>query len=99
MPTSSSETMCTSTDDCFCQEQVRQSLSPNSPYAQRMTSSADMASICSGLSRSALIEQDLLQGVAPEAEPERLERDHLVGRDVAKVHRRAELPDEPRLGC
>ena len=26
----SSETMCTSTDDCFCQEQVRQSWSPNS---------------------------------------------------------------------
>ena len=31
------ETMCTSTDDCFCHEHVRQSLSPNSAYAQRRT--------------------------------------------------------------
>ena len=43
-PGSSSETMCTSTDDCFCHEHVRQSLSPNSEYAQRRTSSADIAS-------------------------------------------------------
>ena len=36
--------MCTSTDDCFCHEHVRQSLSPNSACAQRSTSSAGIAS-------------------------------------------------------
>ena len=42
-------------------------------------------------------EQDLLERVAAEAEPERLERDHLVRRDVAEVDRWAELADEPGL--
>ena len=42
-------------------------------------------------------EQHLLQRVAAQAEAQRLERDHLVGRDVAEVDRRAELLDEPGL--
>src|SRR6266576_5310808 len=88
--------MCTSTDDCFCHEHVRQSLSPNSPYAQRRTSSAGIASM-SGSCRLGVAKQNLLQGVAAQAEPERLERDDLVGRDVPEVHIRAEVLDEPGL--
>ena len=42
-------------------------------------------------------QEHLLQRVAAEPEPQRLERDHLVGRDVAEVHLRAELLHEPRL--
>src|SRR5713226_10306790 len=96
MPIPSSETMWTSTDDCFCQEHVRQSRSPNSAAAQRITSSADMVSV-SGSCRLGVAKQNLLEGVAAQAEPERLERDHFVGRDVAEVHRGAEVPDEPGL--
>src|SRR5438876_1187470 len=44
MSSSSSETMCTSTDDCRCQEHVRHILSPNCSYAQTSTSSAVMRS-------------------------------------------------------
>src|SRR5437879_6239444 len=96
MPIPSSETMWTSTDDCFCQEQVRQSRSPNSAAAQRTTSSADMASV-SGSCRLGVAKQNLLEGVAAQAEPERLERDDFVGRDVAQVDLRAEVLDEPGL--
>src|SRR5256885_3805116 len=39
----------------------------------------------------------LLQGVAAQSEPKRLERDYLLRRDVAEVDRRAELLDEPDL--
>src|SRR5581483_4778793 len=42
-------------------------------------------------------EQHLLHGVATQPEAERLERDHLVGRDVAEVDVRAEVFDEPGL--
>src|SRR4051812_13050538 len=94
----SSETMCTSTDDCFCQEQVRQRPSPSSAYPQRRSSSAVMASTSTSGSDGALAtEQDLLERVAAQAEPEGLERDHLVRRDVAEVDGRAEMLDEPRL--
>src|SRR3954453_14998278 len=92
----SSETMCTSTDDCFCQEHVRQSLSPYSAYAQRRTSSAPIDST-SGGSRLGVAKQHLLHRVAPQPQAERLERDHFLGRDVAEVHVRAELLHEPRL--
>src|SRR5919199_560233 len=96
MSSASSETMCTSTDDCFCHEQVRQSLSPCSAYAHRSSSSAAKAS--NSRSGSAVAtEQHLLQGVAAETKPQRFERDHLVGRDVAEVRVRPELLDEPRL--
>src|SRR5215210_12277 len=95
----SSETMCTRAEDCFCHEQVRQSRSPNSAYAQRRTSSADIASkSTSGCGSALAIKQDLVEGVAAQAQPQRLERDHLVGRNVAEVHVRAELLHEPRLG-
>src|ERR1041384_5622691 len=94
----SSATMWTSTDECFCHEHVRQSRSPNSEYAQRRMSSADMASKSSSGSWGALaIEQDLLQGVTAQAEPQRFQRNDLLGRDVPEVHVRAELLDEPGL--
>src|SRR6266508_3493730 len=96
MSSASSLTMCTSTDDCFCHEQVRQSLSPNSEYAQRRTSSAAIDSI-SGSCRLGVAKQDLLEGVAAQAEPQRLERDDLIGRDVAEVHVRPEVLHEPCL--
>src|SRR4051812_30216591 len=91
--------MCTRTDDCFCQEHETQRRSPNSECAQRMISSADMASTSAGatLSGSALTEEGLVEGVGPQPEPERLERDHLVRRDVAEVHLRAEAAHEPGL--
>src|SRR5579859_212047 len=41
--------------------------------------------------------EHLLQGVAAQAEPQRLEWDDLVGRDVAEVDVRAEVLHEPRL--
>src|ERR1044071_663473 len=100
MSSPSSATMWTSTDDCFCQEQVRQRRSPNSAYAQRRTSSADMPSKStwgSGSGGALAIEQDLPQRVATQPEAQRLERDHFVRRDVAEVDRRAEMLDEPGL--
>src|SRR5688572_25647216 len=93
----SSLTMWTSTDDCFCQEQVRQSLSPNWSYAQTSTSSALIASTSGSWSAGALAKQDLLHRVAAQAQSERLERDHFLGRDVAQVHVRPELLHEPGL--
>src|SRR5262249_8294978 len=41
--------------------------------------------------------QDLLQRVAAEPEAESLERYHFLGRDVAEVDVRPEVPHEPRL--
>src|SRR5919109_4821530 len=61
-------------------------------------SSAAIASKSSSGRRCALaIEQDLLQRVASEPEPQGLERDHLVRGDVAQVHVWAELLHEPGL--
>src|SRR5437016_9968566 len=94
----SSATMCTSTEDCFCQEHVRQRRSPSSAYAQRRMSSAAMASkSSSGRGGALAIEQNLLQRVASQPEAERLEGDDLLRRDVAEVHIRAELLHEPGL--
>src|SRR5512132_4509416 len=91
--------MWTSTEDCFCQEHVRQRRSPNSWAAQRRTSSADRASSSESVSEScALTEQDLLEGVGAEPETERLERDDFLGRDVAEVDLGPEAADEPGLG-
>src|SRR5690242_1706856 len=98
IPSPSSLTMCTRTDDCFCHEQVRQSLSPNCSYAQSSDSSAVMRSTSGSWSAGAVAKQDLLQRVAAQAEPQRLERDHLVGRDVPEIDVRAEVLHEPCLG-
>src|SRR5436309_1707936 len=97
MSSPSSATMCTSTDDCFCHEQVRQSRSRYSACTQRRMSSALIASKSSSGSGGALAKQHLLQRVAPEPETERLEWDDLLRRDVPEVHARAELLDERGL--
>src|ERR671935_1785756 len=95
----SSESMWMSTELCRCHEHVRQSLSPNSAAAHRSTSSAVIASKSSSGSRAVATEEHLLQRVGAEAEPQRLERDDLLGRDVPEVHARPELPHEPGLGA
>src|SRR3954453_2790125 len=101
--------MWTRTDDCFCHEQVRQSRSPNSAAPQRRISSAGMASksrpnrslaeVASTASsgRGRLAKEHLLERVAAQPEPERLERDHLFGWNVSQIDNRPELLDEPRL--
>src|SRR5918999_3291942 len=97
---SSSETMCTSTEDCFCQEQLRQNRSPNSSWAQRRRSSAESASSSVSVRDSCrllLSEKHLLQGVSAEPEPQGLERDHLFGRDVPQVDLGTEPANEPGL--
>src|SRR5919204_5340362 len=98
MGSPSSETMCTSTDDCFCHEQVRHSFCPNSTYAQRISFSAGIRSKSisgSGSAGAVAIQQHLLERVAAQAEPQRLERDDLVRRNVSEVHQRPEVRDEP----
>src|SRR5487761_1868250 len=91
----SSLTMCTSTDDCFCHEHVRQRLEPKRSYAQRRQSSAVIASTSGSWSR--LDTEHLLERVAAQPEAERLERDDFLRRDVPEVDARAEVADEPRL--
>src|SRR5262245_15119428 len=51
-----------------------------------------LAGFCAGTAK-----EHLLQGVGAEPEPQRLERDHLVGRDVPEVDLGPEVADEPRL--
>src|SRR6059058_3779560 len=97
MSSPSSLTMWISTDDCRCQEHVRHMRSPKWSYAQRSASSAVIASTSGSWSAGAVAKQHLLQRVAAEAAAERLERNDLVQRDVAEVHRGAELLDEPGL--
>ena len=72
--------------------------SPKRSYAQRSDSSAVIASTSGSCSRLTLAtEEHLLQRVAAQPEAERLERDDLVGRDVAEVDVGPEVLDEPRL--
>src|SRR3954469_19350730 len=97
MSSASSLTMWTSTDDWRCQEHVRHMRSPKCTCAQRSTSSALIDSISGSGSAGAVAKQHLLQRVAAQAEPQRLQRDDLVGWNVPEVHRRPELLDEPCL--
>src|ERR671924_724635 len=66
-----------------------------------MSSSALMASKSTSGSWGGLLDasakEHLLQRVAAEPEPERLERDDLLGRDVPEVDLGPEVLDEPRL--
>src|SRR5256885_12728442 len=71
--------------------------SPNCWYAQSRASSAVIASTSGSWSAGAVAKQHLLQGVAAQAAAECLERNDLVRCDVAEVHGRAELLDEPGL--
>src|SRR5262245_61131496 len=97
----SSATMCTSTEDCFCHEHVRQRRGQKNEWAQEMNSSADIPSKSTSGSRGGLCagtaKEHLLQRVGAQAEPERLQCDDLLGRDVPEVHLGAEVAHEPGL--
>src|SRR5215212_11899446 len=108
----SSETMWTSTEDCFCHEHERQSRSANSSPTHLRISSADIASTSSGVGppgREAgaspcsvgsgwlLTKQHLLERVRAQTEPERLDRNGLLGWDVPEVDLGPEPLDEKRL--
>src|SRR5205823_12813179 len=88
--------MPSSTDSSFWKEQARATRLGTSASTNSTTRWAGQASTSAGSCRLAT-EQDLLERVAAEPETERLERDHLVGRDIAEVDVRAEMLDEPRL--
>src|SRR5439155_20417022 len=88
--------MSSSTDSSFWKEQARATRPGNSSSRSSTTRCAGHDSTSAGSCRLAT-EQHLLQRVAAQAETQRLERDHLVGRDVAEVDVRAEMLDEPGL--
>src|ERR1700748_3378112 len=88
--------MSSSTDSSFWEEQASESLPGKVSREERRISSAVSDSTSLGSCRLAANEH-LLQRVAPQAETKRLERDHLVGRDVAEGELGPEVLDEPRL--
>src|SRR4051812_41131369 len=93
--------MSSSTVSSFWKEHASETLSPNSWVQSARISSAPIASTAAASGSVNVLtatQQHLLQRVAAQAEPERLEGDHLVGRDVPEIHRRAELLHEPCLG-
>src|SRR5437588_3908979 len=93
--------MSRSTASSFWKEHASETLSPNSPTQSARISSAPIASTVAAsgsVNALSLTEQNLLQRVAAQAEPQRLERDHFLRRDVPEVHRGTEVLDEPRLG-
>src|SRR6266540_2032796 len=94
---SSPKIMCTRTEDWRCHEHVRHMRSPNCSYAQSRACSALIASTSGSWSAGAVAKQHLLQRVAAQPEPEGLERDDLLRRDVPEVHVRPELLYEPGL--
>src|SRR5512138_2662888 len=101
MRSPSSATMCTSTEDCFCHEQVRQTRGQKNWCVQAISSSAVMASksrsgSCGRLC-ARIAKEHLLQRVGTHPETKRLERDELLGRNVPEVDLRPEVPDEPGL--
>src|SRR5690348_153686 len=88
--------MSSSTDSSFWKELASATRPGNSSSTYASTRSAFQLSTSAGSCRL-VAKQHLLERVAAEPEAERLERDHLVGRDVAEVHVGAEVLDEPRL--
>src|SRR5438477_5536530 len=88
--------MSSKTDSSFWNEQASETLPGNESRQKRRISCGVIASMSLGNCRL-VANKHLLQRVAAEPEPERLERDHLVGRDVAEVDRGTEVPDEPGL--
>src|SRR6185437_3961490 len=88
--------MSSSTVSSFWKEQASATRPGNSRSMNSTTRCAGQDSTSAGSCRLAAKEH-LLQRVAAQPEAERLERDHLVGRDVAEVDRRPEVLDEPGL--
>src|SRR3977135_360715 len=95
---SSPNTMCTSTEDCRCQEQGRHMRSLNCSYAQSRASSAVIASTSGSWSAGTIAKEHLLQCVAAQSAAERLEGNDFLRGDVPEIDGRAELLDEPGLG-
>src|SRR5262249_1492934 len=79
----------------FWNEHASATFPGNCSSTQLTTRSASHRSTSGG--SWSVAKQHLLQRVAAQSEAERLERDHFLGRDVAEVDVRAEVPDEPRL--
>src|SRR3954447_585356 len=95
---SSPASMSSRTDSSFWNEHASETRPGNASRSVARTSSGAIDSKSrSGSCGRLATEQHLLERVAAEAEAQRLERDHLVGRNVPEVHVRAELLDEPRL--
>src|SRR6476659_1476911 len=91
--------MSSSTLSSFWKEHASATWPGNSRRQSATISSAVIASTVAGSGSVNVVaaKEHLLQRVAPQAEPQCLERDHFLGRDVAEVHRRSELLHEPRL--
>src|SRR5690349_19887444 len=92
--------MSSSTDASFWKVHATATQPGNSRTTSATISSKLIASIsaASGSVNVLATQQRLLQRVAAQAEPQRLEGNDFLGRDVAEVDRRAELLHEPRLG-
>src|SRR5689334_16565683 len=88
--------MSSSTDSSFWNEHASETFPGNESRQKRRISCALSDSTSVGNCRL-VAKEHLLQRVGAQPETERLERDHLVGRDVAEIHRRPEVPDEPCL--
>src|SRR5688572_28677700 len=88
---SSANSMSRRTVSSFWNEHASATFPGNCASSHSRTCSADHCSTSFGS------KENLLQGVAAQAAAERLERDHLVGRDVPEVHVRADGLHEPRL--
>src|SRR5581483_12292051 len=78
----------------FWNEHASATLPGNCSSSHAITSSALSASTSFG---NRICKEHLLQRVAAQAEPERLERDDLLRRDVPEVHLGPEVLHEPRL--
>src|SRR5581483_1638037 len=76
----------------FWNEHASATLPGNRSSRSSTTCSADHVSTSDGICK-----EHLLQRVAAQPEPERLERDDLLGRDVPEVDVRSEVLHEPRL--
>src|SRR5690242_13028959 len=88
--------MSRSTDSSFWKEHASATRPGNSASTNSTTRCAGQVSTSAGSCRLAT-EQHLLERVAAQAATKGLERDHLVGRDVAEVDQGPEPLDEPRL--
>src|SRR5436305_849361 len=87
--------MSSRTVSSFWNEHARATRPGNSSSVHASTSCALSDSTSSG---SSIDKEHLLQRVAAQPEPERLERDHFLRRDVPEVDLGAEVLDKPRLG-
>src|SRR5581483_3829269 len=92
--------MSSSTLSSFWKEHASATLPGNCSSVKRSTSSALIASTASAPGSRNVVaptEQHLLQRVAAQAEPQRLERDDLLRRDVPEIDLGPEVLHEPRL--